>query len=716
MTLPVDFKSLIIGLNWTAYRRKTAKTLFIFGVGVMCIPALSWGEAQGPMQRNETAEVLSQAVKSDRINLLIHIEPGVDRVPVRALAAKHGGVVRYEYKAVLPKVINLRNMPLAAVAALEKIPGVFKVEEDKYHERLIKLDESTPLINGLQNQVLSAGYTNSDGNGVRVCVIDTGIDTDHLMYSDRIDSSAGFDFANNDSLPEDDHGHGSHVAGIAVGRTGLSVNFDCDGVESFQGIAPAATLIGVKVLDSDGGGYDSDVIAGINHCVGNAQADVINLSLGAGNYSGTCDSNSVAAAANQAVDNGVVVVAASGNEGYVNSMITPACASKVIAVGATYKADYPRCEATDSSFSWCLDSLCLTSCTDATPNADDLVCFSNKSDNLDVVAPGSVIWSASSAVGGNSITQKSGTSMASPHVAGLAALILSEEPTLTPAEVREVIRNGAIDMGTQGFDRSYGYGRVDVLKSLALLGGPQCIDNIDCNDSDSCTTDTCSDGVCSNQPIECQQGEVCVDGICSPLLPECGNGICEDDEDCTICPDDCISGGDVGGCGNGICEPFLDENCLTCPLDCSGKQVGATKRQYCCGNGEGINPVSCDDPRCTQEGWLCSDTPPEPYCCGDDVCEGTEDYLNCAVDGCLEPFCGDGNCNLGEDQCDCPADCGTPPAIEISCTDGIDNDCDGNIDSSDPECSDTSTCLLKKEPCSSDAECCSNWCLRGSCK
>ena len=125
MTLPVDFKSLIIGLNWTAYRRKTAKTLFIFGVGAMCIPALSWGEAQGPMPRNETAEVLSQSVKSDRVNLLIHIEPGVDRVPVRALAAKHGGVVRYEYKAVLPKVINLRNMPLAAVAALEKIPGVF---------------------------------------------------------------------------------------------------------------------------------------------------------------------------------------------------------------------------------------------------------------------------------------------------------------------------------------------------------------------------------------------------------------------------------------------------------------------------------------------------------------------------------------------------------------------------------------------------------------
>ena len=713
MTSPIDFRSTTVGMDWKTFLRKTVKKLFIFGVGAMCIPSLAWGEAQGPGQGKVTEDMPVQASKSDRVNLLVHVEPGADRGPVRAFAAKQGGRVRYEYKAVLPKVMNLRNIPSAAAAALEKIPGVFKVEEDIYHVRLIKLDESTPLINGLQSQVQSAGYNSADGNGVRVCVIDTGIDTDHMMYSDRIDVSAGRDFVNNDDDPEDDHGHGSHVAGIAVGRTGVIADFGCDGDEPIQGVAPGATLIGVKVLDSGGGGWLSDVIAGINHCAGSAQADVINLSLGAGNYSGICDSDSVAKAANDAVDSGVVVVAASGNEGNVNSMITPACGSKVIAVGATYKADYPRCEAPDTSFSWCLDAACGTSCTDTGPKADDLVCFSNNSDFLDVVAPGSVIWSASIKAGGSTITKKSGTSMAAPQVAGLAALILSEaETSLTPGQVREMIRNGAIDKGDSGFDPGYGYGRVDVLNSLALLG-PQCVEAADCNDGNSCTTDTCSGAVCSNQPIECSQGEICVDGVCSELPPECGDGICQEGEDCGSCPDDCISGGGGGGvCDNGVCEP--GEDCLICPQDCRGKQVGAAKRQYCCGDGGGVKPVGCEDPRCSEEGWLCSDTLSEPYCCGDEVCTGDEDYLNCAIDGCLEPFCGDGTCDPDEDQCSCSEDCGSAPATETNCSDGIDNDCDYSIDSDDPDC--TATCFPRKEACSSNGDCCSNRCVRGSCK
>lgn len=717
MTSSVDFKSLMAGRSWTACMRKAAKKIFIFGVCAMCIPVLAWGEALGPGNVTASAQVPAHAAKPDRINLLLHMVSGADRGPVRALAVRQGGKVQYEYKNVLPKVMNLRNMPLAAVAALEKIPGVFKVEEDKYHEKLIKLDESTPLINGLQSQIQSAGYTDAAGSGVRVCVVDTGIDTDHIMYSSRIDSGAGYDYVNNDFLPEDDNGHGSHVAGIAVGGTGLSVNFNaaCDGYEPFQGVAPDATLIGVKVLNSQGGGYISDVIKGIDHCV-SVGADVINLSLGAGAYSGICDADSAARAANQAVESGVVVVAASGNEGYANSMITPACGSKVVAVGATYKADYPRCEASSSTFTWCLDDSCVTTCTDTTPVADDLVCFSNKSDYLDIVAPGSVIWSAGTAEGGVSITQKSGTSMAAPQVAGLAALILGEDTALTPAQVREIIRNGAIDMGTPGFDPSYGYGRVDVLQSLALLETPQCIVDTDCNDSDSCTTDTCSAGICDNQPIECSQGEICVEGTCNPLPPVCGNGICDEGEDCGVCSADCISGGGAAVCGNGVCEPESGENCLECPQDCSGKQVGTIKRQFCCGNGEGVNPVGCDDLRCTQDAWLCSDTQADAYCCGDGVCEGAEDDVNCAVDNCLPPFCGDGNCDPGEDQCSCSGDCGNPPATETNCTDGVDNDCDGDIDSADPDCSNSAACLLKREPCSSDDACCSNRCFRGFCK
>ena len=152
-------------MDWKTSFRKTVKKLFIFGVAAMCIPSLAWGEAQGPGQGKIIEDMPVQAAKPGRVNLLVHVEHGADRGPVRAFAAKQGGRVRYEYKKVLPKVMNLRNIPSAAAAAVEKIPGVFKVEVDTYHVRLIKLDESTPLINGLQSQVQSAGYTNADGNG-----------------------------------------------------------------------------------------------------------------------------------------------------------------------------------------------------------------------------------------------------------------------------------------------------------------------------------------------------------------------------------------------------------------------------------------------------------------------------------------------------------------------------------------------------------------------
>ena len=269
----------------------------------------------------------------ERVSVMVYLKADADRGPVRAFAGAQGGFVRYEYKTVLPDVMNLRDIPGGAVEALRNIPGVDKVEEDQYYDNLLRLDESTPRIRALQSQVNDAGFT-EDGTGVRVCVCDTGIDTDHLMYADRIDFVASHDFFNNDSNSEDDHGHGAHVSGIAVGGTGLSVTFDppaCDGSEPLQGVAPEATLIGVKILNQNGGGFDSDIVAGIDHCADPAlpggQADVINLSIGTGQFSGACDSHVWAVAANNAVDAGVTVVAASGNEGYANALASPACAS-----------------------------------------------------------------------------------------------------------------------------------------------------------------------------------------------------------------------------------------------------------------------------------------------------------------------------------------------------------------------------------------------------
>ncbi|UCF68904.1 MAG: S8 family serine peptidase, partial [Acidobacteriota bacterium] len=625
--------------------------------------------------------------------MLVEIDPGTDRAAVRSFAINRGGYVRYEYEHVLPRVMNLRNIPHSAIEELKGLPGVVAVHPDQFHENVLKLDESTPLIRGLQSQLGGAGLA-ADGTGVRVCVVDTGIDSDHLMYADRIDAAAGYDFENNDGNPEDDNGHGSHVAGIAVGGTGLSVNLGCEGDEPFQGVAPAATLIGVKVLNSGGGGSDSNIIAGIDHCADpslpGGPADVMNLSIGTGQYSGACDTHLWAQAANNAVAAGVVVVAAAGNEGYSNALASPACGSEVISVGATYKDDYPNCEDSQSSFTWCLDWLCLNTCTDNMPRVDDLVCFSNNSSMLDVAAPGSVILSVSTAAGGSSITGNSGTSQASPHVAGLAALVLDLDPTLTPSQVRQIIRDGAVDMGPAGFDTGYGYGRVDVIDTLSLVepevcgnatcgaGEDACSCAQDCGDPPAAETGLCTDGTDN----DCDGSLDCADLDCS-AHPACqcdNDGVCELGEDCNNCSGDCFSGSGAS-CGNGLCEAGDGEDCVSCPADCNSRQGGKPSGRFCCGDGDATNPVSCADARCSTGGFTCTDVPTAASCCGDLACQGSEDSFKCEVDCGPAPFCGDGSCDASESPCDCPQDCGSPPSSEAgSCSDGADNDCDTFID------------------------------------
>jgi len=692
-------------------RRRTVG--LVLGAGMLLCPTIAWASIETPEEAQARAGVnppgAAAAGQPDRVSLIVYMEPGADFGPVRAFAAQQGGFVKYEYKVVLPEAINLRNVPVSAIAALEKIPGVARIEQDQYHERVIQLDEATPLIRALQSQVTGAGFS-ADGTGVRVCICDTGIDSDHLMYADRIDTAAGRDFYNDDNNPEDDHGHGSHVSGIAVGGTGLSVDFGCEGPEPFQGIAPEATLIGAKILNQFGGGFDSDIIAGIDYCADQSpsggRADVINLSIGTGQFSGPC-THSWAVAANNAVDNGVVVVAASGNENFSNALSSPACGVNVIAVGATYKDSYPNCENGTSNFNW-------GNCIDSSPSVDDIVCFSNESDFLDVAAPGSVIWSASNSPGGSSIVGQSGTSMASPMVAGLAALILDADGSLTPAEVRQIIRDGAIDMGTAGFDRAYGYGRIDILNSLALVG-PACTVPADCDDGLWCNgAEDCIGGSCQAGTDPCP-GQGCdeVNDVCVPLV--CDNdGTCESGEDCNNCSNDCISGTTSGAvCGNSLCEAGNGEDCVSCPADCNGKQTGAPSGRYCCGDGDGVNPLPCSNPTCSTGGWSCTDTPSgggTTYCCGDGTCEGAEDFSNCY--DCPAPFCGDLNCDPGEDQCDCPGDCGAPPSTETNCTDGVDNDCDGQTDGNDPDCA----CGAKGTSCSVDADCCSNKCRGGACR
>ena len=266
----------------------------------------------------------------------------------------------------------------------------------------------------------SAGFT---GSGVVVAVVDTGVDLSHVDLvgnlwenSDEIpgdgrdndgngfvDDVSGWDFVDNDALPDDLQGHGTHVAGtIAAGRNGFGVT----------GVAYDAAIMPVRVLDHRGSGSSFDVGAGIRYAVDNG-ADVINLSLG-GTYSA-----SIASALRYAENAGVIVVAASGNEG-ASVASFPARHSRdlenVLAVGA-YQSDGQRAP------------------------------FSNLAgDAVQVMAPGASILSTGVNQG---YRRLSGTSMATPHVAGLAALILSANPDWSPREVRQAILVGA-DTGIGG--------------------------------------------------------------------------------------------------------------------------------------------------------------------------------------------------------------------------------------------------------------------------
>jgi subtilisin family serine protease len=329
------------------------------------------------------AQVMLAQPENGRVSLFVHFAPGADRGPLRAFAAQNGGRVRYEY-GILPNTVNLRGIPAGLSSAIQNIPGVAAVEPDGIATSF--LTQSVSRIQALQSQI--SGY-NVNGAGVRVCVIDGGVDASHPMLAGRVD--AGWDFANNDSNPADDSGHGTHVAAIVAGAA----------VSGYpQGVAPGARIIPVKALNNGTGSF-SDVIAGIDYCAGtgvNGQgqlipnaAQVINMSLGGGRFSGSCDGDAAAAASNNAVNRGLVVVAASGNNGFSSGMGTPACASQVMAVGATYDQDYSK------SFSWCTASngiFCTKSCADTNPAADAIGCYSNKGSQLDVAAPGCEISSA----------------------------------------------------------------------------------------------------------------------------------------------------------------------------------------------------------------------------------------------------------------------------------------------------------------------------------
>ncbi|MFN8458957.1 MAG: S8 family peptidase [Anaerolineae bacterium] len=259
-------------------------------------------------------------------------------------------------------------------------------------------------------------------NNTTIAIVDTGVDLDHPDLQAKI--VAGYDFVNNDAVPDDDAGHGTHVAGIAaaIGNNGIGV----------AGVSWGAKIMPVKVLNASGNGTTLGVAKGIDFAVANG-AKVINLSLGAPGTSYPCTGFEVVRDAMQrALDSGRLVIVASGNSN--TAVSCPGAYDQAMAVGSTTDMD------TRSS-------------------------TSNYGPQLDIAAPGNIIYST---VPGGSYNYLSGTSMATPHVAGLAALIWSFVPGLSNSQVRSIIQNTADDLGPAGWDQEYGYGRINANCALTV--------------------------------------------------------------------------------------------------------------------------------------------------------------------------------------------------------------------------------------------------------
>ncbi|MCZ8514059.1 S8 family peptidase [Paenibacillus filicis] len=321
------------------------------------------------------------------------------------------------------------TVPREAISKLYRCKHVYRVFPDR--KRRMLLDIATPAIGASAAQ--AAGLT---GRGVGIAIIDTGVypHPDLTRPANRI--AAFKDFVGGRTKAYDDNGHGTHCAGDAAGN-----GFSSGG--RYRGPAPQARIIGVKVLDAQGTGYDSTIIRGIDWCIRNRKRygiRIASLSLG-GPAPGSCGQDPLCQAVNRAVRRGLVIVAAAGNEGpRPGTISSPGTSPLAITAGA---ADDRR---------------------SVRPLAERVAGFSSRGPakggamKPDLVAPGVGIVSLRvpgsvldrllpSARRGRRYFALSGTSMATPLTAGAAAQLLQRYPGLTPAGVKRLLKRHAIRLG-----------------------------------------------------------------------------------------------------------------------------------------------------------------------------------------------------------------------------------------------------------------------------
>lgn len=408
--------------------------------------ALAFLQETNGAPRKKYLSIEDKINAEETANVIIRISTQAgQKVPKQVISTaqnnlKHGK----ELKIINAYYGELTKKGLKELKKLQQQGYNVEIYEDIAFQLYAKKNDNKDIRAALDNSVLSIGANysheilNITGRNITVAVIDSGIDYNHTDlgggFGPGFRVKGGWDFENNDSDPYDDYGHGTHVAGI-IGANGTII-----------GVAPEVEFLAVKSCNSVGICNLSHVIEGIEWATNNG-ADIISMSLG-GSYSDTIYGNtgkdSTSLAAEAAINSGKILVIAGGNHGPgVSTIAVPGSAENVITVGNINDQGTPE-------------------------QYDDIVADSSSRGpsafgrlDPDIVAPGELIYST---YPNQDYHTMSGTSMSTPHVAGVAALLLEQNRTMTPAEVRRVLMHSAVNVTGKVFE--VGAGEVNAKNAL----------------------------------------------------------------------------------------------------------------------------------------------------------------------------------------------------------------------------------------------------------
>jgi thermitase len=437
---------------------------------LVLVPSGAWSAlAQETNQPQASAKLAQNLAAGSRADPPVEFKPGELLVKFRAGASRPAAQHRLDLanamhaRNLLASDVQVWRVPegqeLVIVEQLNADPTVAFAQPNYAYRAFSTPDDpgysqqwAHPLIGSPQAWDITTGSA-----GVTIAVIDTGVDGTHPDLINKI--VPGFDFVDHDSEPRDEHGHGTHVAGIAAATSNNSAGI--------TGLDWQARIMPIRVLDEYGVGWDSDIADGITWAYQNG-AKVLNLSLGGPGYSYAMQES-----INSAHAAGSLVVAAMGNcrasDSYAcpaaNPTAYPAAYDNVMAVAATNRWD-----------AYAYFSQYGNHCDIAAPGGE--MSYLHDSNGIYSTMPTYPVYLSEYSGLSTSYDQLQGTSQATPYVAGLAALLWSVNSATTPDDIQHIIQSTAVDLGPLGWDVDYGHGRISVQAALEAVAVPQAVSDL----------------------------------------------------------------------------------------------------------------------------------------------------------------------------------------------------------------------------------------------